>query len=192
MTPEEALEILRTGSKDPFAWEVIVSDVYQPLLAYVASILLTFRINPSETAPDIVHEVIINWYQRRHVSKLQDITSISSLSAYLRASCRNLIIDKYRHERNAQQLKNFLSLKFSSVFPDESDIYRSLFMNEIINKMPEKCAKLFKIYVTEDLSPAEIADRLGESPSKFNSRWYRCIEHAKELFMKKNSLPKRS
>lgn len=191
MTIEEALEIIKTEHGDPLAWEVLVSSVYQPLLAYVTSLLLTFRVNPSEAAPDIVHEVLIAWFERWPADKLQDITTFSSLNAYLRASCRNLLIDKYRHERRATQLRNFLTLKFESAFQDESDLYRSLFLNEIIKIMPEKCATLFRIYVTEDLSPAEIADRLGESPSKFNSRWYRCIGLAKEIFLKRKATHKR-
>ncbi len=190
MTAEEAFRTLKLGEERPVAWEVLISSVYPSLLAYVASLLLTFRISPSETASDIVHEVLITWYERHPASRLRGIESLSSLTAYLRVSCRNLLIDKYRHERSATQMKNFLTLKFGSAFQDESDLYKTLFLEEIIKKMPQKCADLFKIYVTEDLSPAEIADRLGESPAKFYSRWYRCISQAKEIFfqMKKKSV----
>ena len=191
MTDEEALEIIRTERGDSYAWEVLVSSAYQPLLAYVTSLLLTFRVNPSEAAPDIVHEVLITLFERWSADRLQGITSLASLNAYLRASCRNLLIDKYRHERKASQLRNFLILKFESAFQDESDLYRSLFLNDIIKKMPEKCAEIFRIYVTEDLSLAEIADRLGEHPAKLNSRWYRCVGLAKEIFLKKKAAPKR-
>lgn len=190
MTAEEAFQTLKLGEDDPAAWEILISTVYPPLLAYVASLLLTFRISPGETASDIVHEVLVAWYERHPVTRLHRIESLPSLSAYLRVSCRNLLVDRYRHERNAARLRDFLTLKFGSAFQDESDLYKTLFLEEIIKKMPEKCATLFTIYVTEDLSPAEIADRLSESPSKFYSRWYRCISHAKEIFfkMKKKSV----
>lgn len=193
MTAEEAFLTLKSGRDDPPAWEALVSSLYQPLLAYVASLLLSFRISPGETASDIVQEVLMAWYAREPALRLRGLDAPAALSAYLRASCRNLLVDRYRHERSADQLRTFLTLKFGSAFRDESELYRTLFLEEIIKKMPEKCATLFTIYVTEDLSPAEIADRLGEPPSKFNSRWYRCIRQAKEIFleMKKKSLHER-
>ena len=190
MTAEEAFLTIKMGEDAPDAWEVLISNLYPTLLAYVASLLLTFRISPGETASDIVHEVLTSWYERQAAEKLRGVESLPLLSAYLRVSCRNLLIDRYRHERSAAQMRNFLTLKFGSAFQDEGELYKTLFLKEIIKKMPEKCAELFKIYVTEDLSPAEIADRLGEPPAKFYSRWYRCISHAKEIFfqMKKKSV----
>jgi DNA-directed RNA polymerase specialized sigma24 family protein len=148
MTAEEAFRTLKSGSNHQHAWDLIVSNIYQPLLAYVASLLLTFRISPGETASDVVHEVLIGWYERDPALRLHGIDSLPSLSAYLRASCRNLLIDKYRHERSATPLRNFLTLKFESAFQDESGLYKTLFLEEIIKKMPEKCATLFTIYAT--------------------------------------------
>jgi RNA polymerase sigma factor (sigma-70 family) len=185
MTVQEALRTLRARPGDEAARQTITLNVYEILLAYVASLLLTFRIAPGETARDIVHDVLLAFYERWPRSKA-NLSSESALQAYLRTSCRHILIDKYRHERKGEELVDFLSLKFSSAFTGESDLYRSIFLKEIIEKLPAECAALFEQYVNEDLSPAEIADRLNDSPSKFYSRWYRCIQKTKELFLKKN------
>lgn len=190
MTVEQALRALRRNPKDSFAWEVIALDVYQPLIAYVASLLLTFRIAPSETAHDIVHDVLLTFYERWSASSA-DISSAGSLHAYLRASCRNLLIDRYRRERNIGQLSDFITLRFAEAFPDYGGSYKTLFLEEIIKKVPSECSKLFTLYASEDLTPAEIADRLNISPAAFYSRWHRCIQRAKELFLQKKGLPKR-
>jgi|GEM_PF-1585559 len=186
ITTEEALRTLRENPQDTAARQVLILAVYDHLLAYVASLLLTFRVAPGETARDIVHDVLLSFFVRWPASKIEFKTE-SSLQAYLRTSCRNLLIDKYRHERHGDDLVDFLSLKFDSAFENESDLYRSIFIREIIAMLPEECATLFNQYVKEDLSPAEIADRLNASPAKFYSRWRRCIQKTKEILLTKKS-----
>jgi RNA polymerase sigma factor (sigma-70 family) len=189
-TVEEALSALSTNARNAEAWEIIASDVYKPLLAYVASLLLTFRVAAGETAHDIVQQVLLTFYEHLTKSSL-DIKSAKALHSYLRTSCRNLLIDKYRHQRHAEQFVDFLALKFSKAFQDESSLYKTIFLDEIIQKLPPDCGSLFRQYVSEDLSPAEIADRVGASPATFYSRWYRCIQKAKEVFLKRKGEVKR-
>lgn len=186
MTTNEALVSLRADPRDMDAWESIVQEVYQPLLAYAASLLLTFRVSPGETAYDIVQDVLLNFYERWPTSKAV-IASERALHGYLRASCRNLIIDRYRHQHHAQPLLDFLNLKFSHAFKDENSLYSSIFLNEIIGMLHQNCASLLKQYVEDDLSPAEIADRMGKSPATFYSRWRRCIQQVKKIIMQRKS-----
>lgn len=190
MTIEAALHTLRANPQDRAARETIALGVYDQLLAYVASLLLTFQVSPSESAHDVVHEVLLRFLERWPLSNSR-IDSEFALQAYLRTSCRHLLIDQYRHERHSEQLIDFLSLRFDLAFENETDLYRSIFVKEIIAMLPEGCQSLFHQYVTEDVSPAEIADRMNESPKKFYSRWYRCIQTAKELLSKKKVIPDR-
>lgn len=189
MTVEQALQSLRKKPQNAEAWEVIAVDAYQPLLAYVASLLLTFRIKPGESAHDIVHNVLLTFYQRWPRSKTE-IANAEGLHAYLRASCRNLLVDRYRKERNIEQLDKFLNERFPQVFETSDESFRSIFLQDIINKTPSDCTKLFRLYVVEELTPAEIADRLNISPSAFYSRWHRCIQKAQEIILQKK-LPKK-
>ncbi|MBV9209918.1 MAG: sigma-70 family RNA polymerase sigma factor [Acidobacteria bacterium] len=161
-------------------------SVYDPLVAYVASLLLTFRISAADSAQDIVHETLLTFYER-WTKNTAEIYTEAALRAYLRASCRNLLIDRYRREKNAERLVDYLSLKFSHAFQDNSELYRSIFLDEILTMMPPDCASLLREYVTEEISPAEIAERLGESPSKFYAKWYRCLQKAKKIYLQKKT-----
>jgi RNA polymerase sigma factor (sigma-70 family) len=191
MTLEDALKTLHTDPGDPEAWEKVATDIYPSLLAYVASLLLTFRIGPAETADDIVHQVLLIFYERWPKGKIE-INSTADLHNYLRVSCRNLLVDRYRRERTAGRLVSFLELKFGAAFQDETELYRSIFLDEVIEMLPEECAQLFRLYVSEDLSPAEIADRIGVPPATFYSRWYRCIQRVREISLKRKGGLKRS
>ncbi len=191
MTIEQALANLRTNPSDSAAWETIVTSVYKPMIGYVASLLLTFRVAPGETAYDIVHDVLLTFQQRWPQSTTR-IESEAALRAYFRTSCKNLLIDRYRHERNAEQFLDYLTLNFTSAFPAHQEIYRAIFVNEIIELLPKECADLLRLYVTEQLTPAEMAEREGASPATFYSRWYRCLQKAERMFLQKKGRLKRS
>lgn len=180
MTLEEALQTIREKPRHAEAWETIASDVYQPLLAYAGSLLITFRVAPGETAHDVVHQALLSFYQRCLASESKIATG-SALHAYLRTSCRNLLVDQYRRERNAERLVDFLTLRSASVLGGESERYKSIILDEVLRILPSDCSSLLRHYLTEDLSLAEIADRENISPAKFYSKWYKCIERAKAL-----------
>lgn len=188
MDLEAALVIFRANPRDREAWEGIATGVYEPLLLHVASLLVGFRVAAGETAADVVHAVLLNFLSRAPNVELE---SGEELLRYLRRSCRNLLIDKYRHEKNSEQLLNYLSLRFANAFPGETELYRSIFLSEIIDLLPKNCGEMLRLYVTEELSPAEMAEREGAAPSAFYSRWSRCLHKAKEIFLQKKSRLKR-
>jgi len=189
MSIENSFQMLREDPRNPLAWEAIALNIYGPTLAYVASLLMSFRVAPGETAEDIVQEVMVKLYERWPKISEQ-IRTATDIQSYVRRSCRNLLIDKYRHEKRAEQLIHFLSLNFSQAFRQDTDVHRSIFVQEIINGLPKDCALLLQTYVTEDLSPAEIADRLGASPAAFYARWYRCIQKTRDIFLQRRSRSK--
>jgi len=184
-TLEESLQILLNDSREPRAWEALASSVYQPLLAYVGSLLLTFRVGASETSEDIVQEAMFRFYGLWQQGRL-NLSSSDAVLKYLRRICRNLLIDKYRRERKASQLIDYLDLKFSSAFGDESDLYRTIFLNEVINHVPTDCSDLLRDYLTENISLAELAERRGEETNKFYTKWYNCLRNAKKIYSKKS------
>jgi len=191
MNVTEALAALRDTPPDPKAWEFIVNLVYKPMIGYVGSLLLTFRVAPGETAYDIVHDVLLT-FQQRWPHSTTTIDSEASLLAYFKSSCKNLLIDRYRHERKGEELVDYLTLTFGSAFPGQQDVYRAIFLGEIISLLPKECAKLLTSYVTEQLTPAEMAEREGTSPATFYSRWYRCLQKAQNIFLQKTGRVKRS
>jgi RNA polymerase sigma factor (sigma-70 family) len=190
MDVEKALIIFRTNPRDQDAWESIVTTVYEPLLLHVKSLLVSFRVAAGETAADVVHAVLLNFLTRAPRASVE-LTSVDELLRYLRRSCKNLLIDKYRHEKNSEQLLNYLSLRFANAFPGETALYRSIFLSEVIDLLPKNCGEMLRLYVAEELSPAEMAEREEAAPSAFYSRWSRCIKKAKEIFLQKKGRLKR-
>jgi len=184
MTVTRALARFRYDPSDSVAWETIVAFIYKPLVSYVASLLVTFRVAPGETAYDIVHDVLIAFHQRWPYSG-KPIESESALQAYLKTSCKNLLIDRYRHRQNAEQFVDYLTLNFANAFAGNQELYRSIFVNEIIQLLPKSCGDLLRVYVTEQLTPAEMAELEGASPATFYSRWYRCLEKAQKIYLQR-------
>lgn len=184
MNVEDALVNFRKDPKNADAWEIIVTTVYDSLLVHVASLLVSFRAATGESAFDIVHEVLLAFHDRWPRSNVT-IDSEDGLKRYLRSSCKNLLIDRYRHEKHSEKLIDYLSLTFSSAFPGEADLFRAIFVNEILGLLPENCASMLKIYIEEGLTPAEMAEREGASPAAFYSRWYRCLEKAQKIILQK-------
>jgi DNA-directed RNA polymerase specialized sigma24 family protein len=82
---------------------------------------------------------------------------------------------------------DFLALKFSGVSAETPDADRHILTEEIIASLPSECAALFRRFVTEDISPAEIADEVGAPAATFYSRWRRCLGKAREIFMHRKS-----
>lgn len=190
MTADDALQTLRKDPESAEAWAALAIHLYNPLVAYVASLLLTFEAGPGETANDIAHDVLLAFYQRwPRVSS--EISTVAALKAYLRTSCRNLLVDRYRHEKRAEQLIRFLSVRFRDVFAGEENTYSKLLLNEIRSLLPRDCAALISGFVERDLSPAEMAEAEGASPAAFYSRWYRCLQRAREVLVTKKGLPRR-
>ncbi len=145
------------------------------LNAYVAALVCTFDSGPKELPRDVVHEALIKFWARWGEIK-KTIPDEAAAHTYLKASCRNLLIDRYRHDRSAQPLLDFLSLKFSHT-PEDSMV-RARRGEAVRAGGGGGCGELLRSYVQKGLSLAELADREGALPSALYSRWYRCLEKA--------------
>lgn len=185
MTIEEALRTLRASPNNPAAWEQIATAAYRPLLAYVAQLLSAFRLASGETAHDVTHEVLINFYERWPASKAE-IKSDADLHAYLRRICRNLLIDRYRHERRAEAFIDFLTREYDRSHEPQKQSESAILTEQILAQLPPPCATIFRQYMQEGISLAELAYRMGTNPAAFYSRWYRCLEKAREIFSQRS------
>jgi DNA-directed RNA polymerase specialized sigma24 family protein len=184
MTADEAVQSLHEDPHDTASWGELYGQLAPPLTAYVSATLVTFNVR-SQDPSDIVHDTFIAVMQR-WVEARRDIPNVQALMAYLKRAARNKLIDRYRHEKTATRLLAFLSLTFEVAFRGDPGGYRRLFIEQVISNLPRQCGEILKLYVEEDLSPAELADKLQLSPSAFYSRWYRCLQRAKD-FVQKNS-----
>jgi DNA-directed RNA polymerase specialized sigma24 family protein len=178
MTGDQAITRLQKKPNEPEAWRALYTQMQEDLKTYVASLIHTFDSGIKELPRDIVHEAITRFWERWMQIRKQ-IPNYRAARLYLKASCRNLLIDKYRYDRAAQPLLDFLTLRFSHT-PEDS-IVRNLLVDEIITALGGDCGVLLRFYVSDGLSLAEMADKDETLPSAFYSRWYRCLERAQEL-----------
>lgn len=178
MTPDEAISHLQKKPNDPGAWELVYTHMQNRLNAYVCTLVCAFHSGPQESARDVVHDALTKFWDRWSEIKKQ-VPDEAAAYAYLKKSCRNSLIDAYRHDSSAQPLFDFLNLRFSQT--QEDSIVRRLLVEEVIAAVSGECKSLLQSYVDDGLSLAEMADREGALPAAFYSRWYRCLERARDL-----------
>ena len=181
MTLEEAFDTLKKRNDDE-AWQVFYTKASQPLLAYVSALLVTFHLDAGETTQDIVHDVMLAFLKKWPKLK-KELDTAGSTIAYMKTSCRNLLVDRYRHGRSAEALLTFLSSRYSKSFGSNADTLRPILLEQIIGLLQTDCASLLRTYISQDLTPAEIAEKQGHSAAALYSRWYRCLQKARDAMM---------
>src|SRR5690242_11953468 len=134
MTLEEAFNTLKKKN-DEAAWGVFYVETSQTLLAYVSALLVTFNLEAGETAQDIVHDALLAFLERWPKLK-SELRSAGSAVAYVKTSCRNLLLDRYRHGQSAVPLLTFLSSRYSESFGDSATFLRPILLEEIIVQLP--------------------------------------------------------
>jgi RNA polymerase sigma-70 factor (ECF subfamily) len=115
-----------------------------------------------EDAENIVQDVFMLLWEKRRVLDVQ-----ISLTAYLFSLVKNKCIDHLRRKVIAEEYKQELNAKLSSLeeinraFSSDEDIER--FINEAINKLPERCREIFIMSRVEGKKYQQIADELNIS-----------------------------
>jgi RNA polymerase sigma-70 factor (family 1) len=105
---------------------------------------------------DIVQEIFIGLWNRRHTSDIQ------SLSGYLFSSVKFQVLKQLRDGKALQHhLELTENLKFANETQDLLDV-QDLEQNfmEAIDQLPEKCREVFVLSRIENLSHKEISSRL--------------------------------
>ncbi|MDR1500017.1 MAG: RNA polymerase sigma-70 factor [Tannerellaceae bacterium] len=116
----------------------------------------------SEDAENIVQDVFMMLWEKRRVLNVQ-----VSLTAYLFSIVKNKCIDHLRRRVVADEYKQELNIKLLSLedinraFASDEDIER--FLNDALNKLPERCRQVFIMSRIEGKKYQEIADELGIS-----------------------------
>ena len=121
----------------------------------------------------------------------KELSSVGSAVAYMKSSCRNLLVDRYRHGRSAQALLTFLSSRYSQSFGNSAEALRLILLEQVIGLLQTDCASLLRTYISQDLTPAEIAEREGASAAALYSRWYRCLQKARAALKQNPSILRR-
>jgi RNA polymerase sigma-70 factor (ECF subfamily) len=155
MNEKDLLNRLSQG--DEFAYETIFMTYYQPLSVFAVKL-----VGDMDLAKDIVQEVIVNFYQKRHQIEIH-----TSLKAHLYQSVRNRCLNHIKREQiiKTHHSQLFIENKDSEqVFHDimeETELEHKI--HQIILSLPNQCQKIFEMSRFQGKSNQDIADELSIS-----------------------------
>jgi RNA polymerase sigma-70 factor, ECF subfamily len=175
-------EILRgIQSGDQRAFSMLLRLYFHSLTLFAGSI-----INNPETAKDIVQEVFLKLWNNRGSFEIK-----SSLKSYLYKTVHNFCIDHLRKElRSKVKTVSYDDLSFRlEVFEikDSDPLFEFFFSEEMetalqkaIDQLPVQCRQIFTLNRFEQLSYAEISERLNISLSTVKTQMIRAMHKIKE------------
>lgn len=149
-TETELLKIFKEdGSR---GLELIFKQYYKQMCS--TAIRIT---KEASLAEDIVQEVFFELYKKREQVKIQ------SLGGYLKRSVYNRSLNRIKSTRDFVDSEDLnIELSDHSANSQENLEYKELsdYLNEVIDKLPEKCRLIFVLNRFEELSYKEIAEKL--------------------------------
>lgn len=144
------IEKLKKGDYD--AYTLLMSDYYNNLCGYAN----LFTKDPSKSE-DIVQNVFVKlWVYRKKID------SNIPIKRYLHKSVYNEFIDQYRKNKSVISLEEKHLKAINTVIDNNSfDIEKLMIrVNDEIEKLPEKCKRVFILNKKEGLTHDEIAEYL--------------------------------
>ncbi|HUS86193.1 MAG TPA: RNA polymerase sigma-70 factor [Bacteroidales bacterium] len=155
VTDREIIRRIRQGDIKQF--ESLFRSSYCSLLTYAATILKN-----RDTAEEIVQELFyVLWRDRKRINIL------TSLNGYLFRAVYNRCMHHVEHQkvvqRHADEYKNISGIEYDD--PAELLKYKELHERIVVimDKLPERCARIFCMNRFEGLKYAEIAQELSIS-----------------------------
>lgn len=152
----DALDRLREG--EPEALGELMSGYWEPLLAYVTSIL-----GSADASEDVVQETFVNLWKSR-----TRLAAEGSPRALLYQIARNVALKRVRHRavrsRKEPQLRQFLERRVRTPMDEALATERRDVLEEAIAALPERRREAFMLVRFEGFSLREAADVMGLSP----------------------------
>ena len=152
----KTLEALRNG--DHKAFETIFVNYYNRTRNFIFG-----YIKSESDAEELAEDLFVNLWMNR-----QSIDTSKSFHAYLHTIARNTSINFLKHKYLHDNYLNYTKEGECSSTSEEDFIAKELglFIDRVVDKMPEQRRRIYELSRNEGLSNAEIAERLG--PTKRN------------------------
>ncbi len=178
------LEGLRAGNEIVFT--LIMDKWYSRLFNFARGYL-----NNEENVKEVLQDVFLQLWDNR-----QKLADNSSLNAYLFALTRNRCVDLIRRERVVLQFqadKKDEYIRLTENYHALSDhILDEIFASElqteidnIINKLPEQCRRVFTMSRTGGLKNSEISQSLNISVKTVESHITKALRSIRQILEKK-------
>jgi len=162
----------------------IFNLLHKPLFYFANNL-----IDDPEEARDIVTDSFIKLWEMR-----AEFTGIGNIKAFLYIATRNACFNFLRNNKKVTSYKKELLYLSDEAVPEDEisriEIQARLIqvLKEEIENLPKQCRTIFKMIQYEDLSTAEIAERLSLSKKTVLSQKARAISLLKTVFLKRKLL----
>jgi RNA polymerase sigma-70 factor (ECF subfamily) len=165
---------IRNGDVGQF--ESLFRSSYVSLVRYAKTL-----IKDHDTAEEIVQDLFFRLWQDREKLKIE-----SSLNGYLFRSVHNRCLHSIEHNRVVSRHVEEMSNRQSETQESPSDILNYKELQEkvarILEKLPERCGKIFTMSRFDGLKYTEIAEKLSVSIKTVEANMGRALkEFRKEL-----------
>jgi RNA polymerase sigma-70 factor, ECF subfamily len=174
LSDTEVIWRIRQGDKKQF--ELLFRSSYVSLVRYAKSL-----IKDHDDAEEIVQDLFYRFWKDRDKIKIE-----SSLNGYLFRSVYNRCLHYIDHNKVIGQYAKEAQYLNPDSPPDPSDIVHYNELQEkivsIMEKLPERCSKIFSMSRFEGLKYSEIAEKLSISIKTVESNMGKALkEFRKEL-----------
>ncbi len=173
LSDNELLNLLKQGDNTAFEtiyrrhWKYIYGFVYQNL-------------GSKEDAEEILHDLMLSLWKNREES------NIENLKVYLFIACRNLINRSIRNQMNVRKFREFQLLnQLHETSSTDEFMYSKEFeirLHELLLKMPEKTALIFKMSKIEEMPIKKIATQLDLSEKAVEYHLTKSLKFLRENF----------
>lgn len=162
--------------------ELAFSKLFKRYKRFVEKILINY-IKDEDEAKDIANIVFLKVH-----NKLSTFTEYSSFGGWLRVITNRTAIDYLReHNKLEQSIENesALLLPSNSIVHAENEVADRMTYEEIVSKFsefPEDVCKELELFYIDNLTTAQISDKLGISEGTIKSHLSRARTKLKKLF----------
>lgn len=170
MKESETRAQIKQGSETAF--EMLFNDYYVPLVNYSNTL-----VRDKEDAEDIVQQVYISVWQKR-----TEIDKIDSLRNYLYRAVHNSSLNRIkqrtvRSDYAKEQMYVITNRQETSII--QKELQQKI--EKSIEKLPEQCAKVFKMSRFEELKYQEIALALNISVKTVENHMGKALKLMREM-----------
>ena len=167
VSPDDDLRVLATDFLG--GDEAALEKIYRRFSALVFTVALRSLGDVTE-AEDVVQKVFVAAWNGRHTYKPER----ASLSAWLMGITRNKVADAHQARTKQRRIQNEMSANLTPA-PDTMDIAERLIIADEISRLDAVPQRVLKMAFYEDLTHAQIADRLQLPPGTVKSHIRRSL-----------------
>ncbi|MCC8094432.1 MAG: RNA polymerase sigma-70 factor [Tannerellaceae bacterium] len=147
--------------------EEIFKEIFEFL--YPRLMALACRFVDRYVAKDIVQDVFVNYWEKKHTIEIRSVPS------YLYRSTQNGCLNYLKHQIVEQEYEAQVriaeeKMRFMAENTDTNDLFKKVVTRDLwgviessVDQLPPKCAQAFRLYYIHDLSHKEIAKTMNIS-----------------------------